>query len=202
MFELNVGSTPCDLTLHDYRELAQLTDGYSGSDVAVLVRDALMQPVRKVLSATHFKVVPAEDNQRRLTPCSPGDEGAMEMTWADVDSNELVEPRLVKSDFLKAIQAVRPSVTRGDSASAFADQSTSTPSLRARLASSNVAILSYSLSSSRAVSNNTPRSRERRDALYTITRLARTWSSARDASALVSRYALLHATDKRGTFLC
>lgn len=30
---------------------------YSGSDIAVVVRDALMQPVRKVLSATHFKAV-------------------------------------------------------------------------------------------------------------------------------------------------
>lgn len=32
-------------------------DRYSGSDIAVIVRDALMQPVRKVLSATHFKPV-------------------------------------------------------------------------------------------------------------------------------------------------
>jgi SpoVK/Ycf46/Vps4 family AAA+-type ATPase len=32
-------------------------DRYSGSDIAVIVRDALMQPVRKVLSATHFKEV-------------------------------------------------------------------------------------------------------------------------------------------------
>ena len=32
---------------------------YSGSDIAVVVRDALMQPVRKVLSATHFKQVSA-----------------------------------------------------------------------------------------------------------------------------------------------
>jgi vacuolar protein-sorting-associated protein 4 len=30
---------------------------YSGSDIAVIVRDALMQPVRKVLGATHFKPV-------------------------------------------------------------------------------------------------------------------------------------------------
>lgn len=30
---------------------------YSGSDIAVVVRDALMQPVRKVQTATHFKRV-------------------------------------------------------------------------------------------------------------------------------------------------
>lgn len=59
MFELNIGTTPCTLTQADYRALAQKTDGYSGSDLAVVVRDALMQPVRKVLSATHFKQVSA-----------------------------------------------------------------------------------------------------------------------------------------------
>lgn len=57
MFELNVGTTPCDLTQKEYRQLADATKGYSGSDIAVVVRDALMQPVRKVLSATHFKEV-------------------------------------------------------------------------------------------------------------------------------------------------
>lgn len=57
MFELNVGTTPCTLTQPEYRQLAAKTDGYSGSDLAVVVRDALMQPVRKVLSATHFKEV-------------------------------------------------------------------------------------------------------------------------------------------------
>lgn len=74
MFELNVGTTPHGLTPQDFQDLADSTDGYvlslrrqsgcdadedrySGSDIAVIVRDALMQPVRKVLSATHFKEV-------------------------------------------------------------------------------------------------------------------------------------------------
>ena len=30
---------------------------FSGSDIAILVRDALMEPVRKVQLATHFKKV-------------------------------------------------------------------------------------------------------------------------------------------------
>lgn len=29
---------------------------YSGADIQIVVRDALMEPVRKVQSATHFKV--------------------------------------------------------------------------------------------------------------------------------------------------
>lgn len=57
MFMLNVGTTPCELTSADYRTLAEMTEGYSGSDISIAVQDALMQPVRKIQSATHYKKV-------------------------------------------------------------------------------------------------------------------------------------------------
>lgn len=57
MFELAVGSTPCEMKAEDYRTLAQLSEGYSGSDITIAVQDALMQPVRKIQTATHYKKV-------------------------------------------------------------------------------------------------------------------------------------------------
>ena len=57
MFPLNLGNTPHELTPAHFRKLAERTEGYSGADIAVLVRDALMEPVRKVQQATHFKQV-------------------------------------------------------------------------------------------------------------------------------------------------
>lgn len=96
---------------------------YSGSDIAVVVRDALMQPVRKVLSATHFKSAaePQTEHQKTLegrwpkwTPCSPGDPDAIEKSWSDVESDELLEPPLRMGDFVRAISQVRPTVTEGD----------------------------------------------------------------------------------------
>lgn len=57
MFKLNLGSTPNSLGESDFNNLGKKTDGYSGADISVIVRDALMQPVRKVQSATHFKRV-------------------------------------------------------------------------------------------------------------------------------------------------
>lgn len=142
MFELNVGSTPCTLNQRDYRLLGQKSDGYSGSDIAVVVRDALMQPVRKVLSATHFKKVPrstllcvpsagrltlysraqvlvpspADPKQTvtKLTPCSPGDAAAEEKSWTDVDGDELLEPPLMMNDFLQALATTPPTVRAED----------------------------------------------------------------------------------------
>ena len=57
MFEICVGSTPCELKQPDYRRLAELSEGYSGSDISIAVQDALMQPVRKIQTATHYKKV-------------------------------------------------------------------------------------------------------------------------------------------------
>ena len=54
MFKLSMGSTATSITDADYNVLASKTDGYSGADINLVVRDALMQPVRKVQSATHW----------------------------------------------------------------------------------------------------------------------------------------------------
>ncbi|AAS52419.1 AEL265Wp [Eremothecium gossypii ATCC 10895] len=114
MFELNVGETPCALTKEDYRTLGKYTEGYSGSDIAVVVKDALMQPIRKIQMATHFKNVSDDPSVRKLTPCSPGDEDAIEMSWVDIEAEELQEPALTIKDFLKAIKTSRPTVNEVD----------------------------------------------------------------------------------------
>ena len=57
MFELAVGSTPCELKQEDFKTLGTLSEGYSGSDITIAVQDALMQPVRKIQTATHYKKV-------------------------------------------------------------------------------------------------------------------------------------------------
>lgn len=50
----------------------------------------------------------------KLTPCSPGDAGALEMTWTEVASDKLLEPPLLLKDFIKAIKGARPTVSQED----------------------------------------------------------------------------------------
>ena len=54
------------------------------------------------------------DGEEKLTPCSPGDKGAIEMTWVDVDSEKLLEPGLGLKDFVKAVKTARPTVSGED----------------------------------------------------------------------------------------
>jgi vacuolar protein-sorting-associated protein 4 len=45
------------LTPQDFCEIAELTNGYSINDIYLVVREFLMQPVRKIQAATHYKLV-------------------------------------------------------------------------------------------------------------------------------------------------
>lgn len=55
-----------------------------------------------------------DEGAEKLTPCSPGDAGAMEMSWLDVDADKLLEPALTLKDFIKAVKNSRPTVSGED----------------------------------------------------------------------------------------
>merc|ERR1712183_179899 len=121
MFKLNLGNPPHMLTEQDIRDLGARTEGYSGADIAIVVRDALMQPVRKVQTATHFKKVsgPTRDDPNTivhdlLEPCSPGERGAVEMTWVNVPGEKLKEPLVSYQDMLRSLATQNPTVNADD----------------------------------------------------------------------------------------
>lgn len=121
MFKIHLGSTSHCLTEEDFKKLAAATDGYSGADISIIVRDALMQPVRQVQTATHFKRVrgpspkdPSIIVDDLLTPCSPGDPAAIEMNWMEVEGDKLYEPPVTMKDMLKSLATTRPTVNEED----------------------------------------------------------------------------------------
>ena len=120
MFEIHIGDTPNQLAPRDLQQLGHRTDGYSGADIGIVVREALMMPIRKVQTATHFKLVrgPSPTDPDRicddlLTPCGPRD-GGKEMSWMDVPGDKLLEPRVQVSDFIRSLENTRPTVNADD----------------------------------------------------------------------------------------
>lgn len=121
MFKIDVGRNTNNLTEADYKTLAERTEGYSGYDISILLKDALMQPIRRVQNATHFKYVsgPAPNDPTKivhdlLTPCSPGDQGAMAMSWLDVPEGKVAEPMLTMQDIIRSLTTSKPTVNGDD----------------------------------------------------------------------------------------
>lgn len=121
LFRLNMAKTNHSLTEQDFVQLAKRTENYSGADISILTRDAIYEPIRKFRSATHFKRVRGPSPTDKsiicddlLTPCSPGEPGAIEMSWESVPTDKLLEPIVTASDVLKALANSKPSVKKDD----------------------------------------------------------------------------------------
>lgn len=96
--------------------LAKASEGFSGADMNILVRQAIMEPVRKCKNATHFKTVIGDDGEEKLTPCSPGDPDPtrVETTLMKIDPKKLLPPQATASDFEAALEHSKSSVSAGD----------------------------------------------------------------------------------------
>eukprot|EP01038_Epipyxis_sp_PR26KG_P007289 gene7289-9931_t len=136
MFRLNLGDTPNAITDEEFHLLGENSNGYSGSDVAVVVREALMEPLRKCQTAKQF----IKDEVGNYHPCtdypncpfcpialytprageiciSPTDKNAIcercgseRMSLYDVPSDKLIVPLIIYSDFEKALKKAHSSV--------------------------------------------------------------------------------------------
>jgi len=116
IFKVSIGSTPNNLKDKDFDQLADKTEGFSGSDISVMVRDALYEPVRTCQLATHFhKISDPEGKFDYLwEPCSPGAPDAVEMGLMDVEAGRLKPVDLTYTNFENASRSAKPSVGKGD----------------------------------------------------------------------------------------
>ncbi|CAF4282753.1 unnamed protein product [Rotaria sp. Silwood2] len=118
MFKIHVGTnTYHTIQEHEWMQLAQKTEYYSGVDIAVICQEALLRPVRRLCSATHFKRVqnPKPNGPRQLwLVCSPEDPAAQELTLDKIKSDELYEPSVSMKDIEAALATQKPTVGKSD----------------------------------------------------------------------------------------
>uniref|UniRef100_A0A7S2HM33 vesicle-fusing ATPase n=1 Tax=Helicotheca tamesis TaxID=374047 RepID=A0A7S2HM33_9STRA len=121
MVKLHLGDTPNNLTEEDFDKLGEMTDGASGSDIKVLVKEALMQPLRRCQQAKQFQpdgefLVPCEKYPScprcppKLSTDKPGKDytckhcGAIRMQLWDIQPEKLKAPDVSRKDFEKALE--------------------------------------------------------------------------------------------------
>jgi vacuolar protein-sorting-associated protein 4 len=136
MFKINLGDTPHSITDEEFHLLGEAAEGYSGSDIKVLVQEALMEPLRKCQVAKQFW----RDPQGMYHPCEvypncpycpmtlhqpvknehcipPGTKnvvcsscGAERMSLYDVPGDNLAVPLVSYNDFSRALKKAHSSV--------------------------------------------------------------------------------------------
>jgi len=104
MLKLHLGDTPHSVTERDFMRLGEKCEGASGSDISVVVRDALMQPLRKCQQAKEF-IIDKDGMMRPVgnDPKLPGEKVVKMQLW-DVPSEKLRVPDVCKEDFEKVME--------------------------------------------------------------------------------------------------
>ncbi|KAF8111163.1 hypothetical protein N665_0076s0156 [Sinapis alba] len=114
MFKVHLGDTPHNLTEPDFEYLGLKTEGFSGSDVSVCVKDVLFEPVRKTQDAMFF----FKSADGTWMPCGPRQPGAIQTTMQDLAAKGLAEkiipPPITRTDFEKVLARQRPTVSKSD----------------------------------------------------------------------------------------
>mmetsp|Transcript_16506 Transcript_16506/g.49413 ORF Transcript_16506/g.49413 Transcript_16506/m.49413 type:complete len:438 (+) Transcript_16506:269-1582(+) len=119
MFKVHLGDTPHALRQPEFEELARRTDGFSGSDISVVVKDVLMEPIRKTQDATHFRLIRSPGSATPMyEPCSPGDPQAIQTTLGQLaeqgKATQVHPPDICFRDFEKVLLKARPTVSKDD----------------------------------------------------------------------------------------
>ncbi|CAF4927583.1 unnamed protein product [Rotaria sp. Silwood1] len=118
MFKYHLGTDiPYEIQDHEWMELGQKANYYSGADIAVVCREALLRPLRRLCLSTHFKRVknPNSDGPSELwLLCSPDDPDAKEISFDELDCDDLFEPPVIMSDMLAALARQKPTVGEND----------------------------------------------------------------------------------------
>ncbi|XP_060083607.1 uncharacterized protein LOC132562848 [Ylistrum balloti] len=96
-----------DFTKEEWQVLGTNTEGYSGSDIANMMLEALFRPIRDLQTSTFWKQQP----DGSFIPAEEGSEGTVEACITDLPPDKVL-PRIVTlSDFMKSVETHRRTVT-------------------------------------------------------------------------------------------
>ena len=102
-----------NISEEDIDAIAEKTNGYSGSDIEVLCKDAAMMPLRHAQKSKYFVPVQGSNPPKFLASDSPGN-GARQCSVYELPDKGLALHDLTRNDVLNALQKAKPSVNQAD----------------------------------------------------------------------------------------
>ena len=111
IFKVHLGDTYNSLKEEDFKKLAKLTEGFSGSDIATLSQEAILEPLRRVQEAKYFVKRNLPDGDFQYEVADANTPGAFQGTMYDIDDpDKLIAPNVLMSDYQKALQHIKPTI--------------------------------------------------------------------------------------------
>ena len=109
-FKISLGKTPKKLTEEDFINLGNACEGYTGSDITVFLKEAMMMPIRRCQTATKFRKFP--DGFFEST--YPSEPMGIDMNLFYVESSKLRALYILIDDINQALAIIKPSVCLAD----------------------------------------------------------------------------------------
>eukprot|EP00049_Salpingoeca_infusionum_P010447 m.179638 g.179638 ORF g.179638 m.179638 type:complete len:436 (+) comp14643_c0_seq2:276-1583(+) len=125
LFQLHLKGVPHTLQETDYSVLARSSEGYSGADIGIVVRDAIMEPVRRVQIATYFQPVVGRERLNEdgvmerpegtfYQPCSETAPQAFKARWTELEPEQIQEEPVTLRDMQRALTHTKKTVNQDD----------------------------------------------------------------------------------------
>ncbi|EAS02208.1 AAA-type ATPase (macronuclear) [Tetrahymena thermophila SB210] len=109
-----LNKTPNCITQEERLYIAERTEGFSGSDISILVREASYEPLRIAQRATKFKKIQDKDGQPKYVACAPSDPQGESKVLMDIQGSMLKLQDVSIDHFELALQSCKPSVSEKD----------------------------------------------------------------------------------------
>ncbi|XP_035670975.1 vacuolar protein sorting-associated protein 4B-like isoform X1 [Branchiostoma floridae] len=110
LLQIHTSQNRVQLTELEWGQLADRTQGYSGSDIATVILAALFEPIRDLQLATHWRQTTGD----QWTPCDSQDVGAVKGRLGEMPSDQVVPRDVCLQDFVKSLAAAHNTVSQGE----------------------------------------------------------------------------------------
>ncbi|XP_069104207.1 uncharacterized protein [Argopecten irradians] len=107
LMKIHTKGNKLDFSKEEWRVLGANTEGYSGSDIANMMLEALFRPIRDLQTSKFWKQQP----DGRFMPVDEGTESAIEVDITGLPPDKVIPRHVVLSDFTKSVETHRRTVT-------------------------------------------------------------------------------------------
>ncbi len=104
-----------NITDGQFESLAKEIDGFTGSDINQLVKNACYEPLRKFQDAVYFKKIGTNSKGQPIyMACSKSEPGSIHVDKDKLNGDQIKKNVININDFFKAIGNTKPSVSQED----------------------------------------------------------------------------------------